>query len=829
MSCSLRSGALSALFVSACFAGPPPPGFGEGCDGDSACDAGSVCVDRRCYRVCSATDGCAADEACLDGLCRAYNATCDAHEDCVEGWYCAGSGACTRKLPLGSACAEVEACASGLCADHVCCAAVCGVCQICDAAGQCAAVADAEDPDDECPGAAACTGGGECWALELGTSCGFDYQCASGWCADGTCCDARCDGPCEACASGVCADVIDAVDPDTCGSQAQDGACLTLPCICDGVGACQESAGRTCGQDADCTAAPCIDGICCEGACSGGCMSCSSDQTGGAQGQCLPVLAGGDPRAACPGVIACDGAGSCFNKGLGASCVDDYECASGFCVDGVCCATGCTSTCYACDAVDTVSDMAGTCFAVLNGKDPGQECSGGATCNGGGACWAKQGGAVCGADYECVSGVCSSGVCVAVEARVAAGANHTCAIIAGGALKCWGRNSEGQLGLGDTSNRGDTTNEMGDALPVVNLGVGRSARFVAAGERHTCAILDNGQVKCWGLNLHGQLGLGDKVTRGDGSNEMGDYLAPVSLGTGRTARAIGAGSGHTCALLDNGQVKCWGRNDLGQLGLGDGNHRGDAAGEMGDSLASVSLGTGRSATSVAVGGFFTCVRLDTAQSKCWGRNAAGQLGLGDTSDRGITAGAMGDALPTVSLGSGRSVTAISTGWDHACVILDSGQVKCWGNNASGQLGMGDIAARGDAPGEMGNFLPLVDLGAGYTAKGLAGMGSSSCALLADGEAKCWGLNNFGQLGQGDIVTRGDDPAEMGDQLQPILVGEGVAIQALSAGQSHVCAVLDNTGIKCWGRNTYGQLGLEDSIDRGDGAGEMEFALPFVNL
>jgi hypothetical protein len=113
---------------------------------------------------------------------------------------------------------------------------------------------------------------------------------------------------------------------------------------------------------------------------------------------------------------------------------------------------------------------------------------------------------------------------------------------------------------------------------------------VVAGEEHTCALLANNTVKCWGANDDGQLGLGDNNTRGDNGGEMGDSLLAVDLGTGRTAKAVTAGGYHTCALLDNNTVKCWGGNFSGQLGLGDNNgDRGDSPGEMGDHLLAVSL------------------------------------------------------------------------------------------------------------------------------------------------------------------------------------------------------------------------------------------------
>ena len=112
---------------------------------------------------------------------------------------------------------------------------------------------------------------------------------------------------------------------------------------------------------------------------------------------------------------------------------------------------------------------------------------------------------------------------------------------------------------------------------------------ITAGSAHSCYMLDNGSVKCWGKNNLGQLGLGDTSNRGDNSSEMGDNLTIVDLGTGRTATAIEAGDNHTCAILDNASVKCWGSNASGQLGLGHTSNRGDNSGEMGDDLPAISL------------------------------------------------------------------------------------------------------------------------------------------------------------------------------------------------------------------------------------------------
>jgi alpha-tubulin suppressor-like RCC1 family protein len=299
---------------------------------------------------------------------------------------------------------------------------------------------------------------------------------------------------------------------------------------------------------------------------------------------------------------------------------------------------------------------------------------------------------------------------------LAVGAAHSCAVLDDGRLKCWGDNESGQLGLGDTNNRGDQPGEMGDALPAVDLGPGRAVQAIAAGTLHTCALLDGGQLACWGDNHYGQLGLGTTVNVGDQAPLAG---APplVDVGRGRRVLSVSAGGGHTCAVLDTDQVKCWGYNASGQLGLGTPDLlRGDVMGEMGDLLPFVDLGAGRRVTALAAGNNHTCALLDDGRLKCWGLDINGELGLDSSGDRGNGAADMGDALPEVDLGTGRRAlaVAVAAGANHSCAVLDTHELKCWGDNESGQLGLPDVTnSRGDgAEGtkEMGDSLPVVDLG-----------------------------------------------------------------------------------------------------------------------
>ena len=185
-----------------------------------------------------------------------------------------------------------------------------------------------------------------------------------------------------------------------------------------------------------------------------------------------------------------------------------------------------------------------------------------------------------------------SPVAAASVNTVSAGSSHSCALFAEGSVKCWGENGSGQLGQGSTTDLGDGADEMGDNLDPIDLGTGRTATAFATGGDYTCAILDNGNVKCWGLGSAGQLGQGNDTTLGKAAGEMGDNLLAIDLGTGRTATAISVGQNHTCALLDNGNVKCWGEGSSGRLGQGSSDDLGDGAGEMGDNLSVIELGAG---------------------------------------------------------------------------------------------------------------------------------------------------------------------------------------------------------------------------------------------
>lgn len=467
---------------------------------------------------------------------------------------------------------------------------------------------------------------------------------------------------------------------------------------------------------------------------------------------------------------------------------------------------------------------------------------------------------------------------VPVGPQLALGSSHTCAIFGGGAVRCWGDNGSGQLG------RPPAFDPLAEYS--VDLGTDRRATGVYAGQYHTCAILDGGAVRCWGDNTFGQLGLGDMANRGDGVLAMGEGLALVDLGTGERAVSLALGGTATCALLEDGRVKCWGDPYEGATGHGDVEPRGGSPGTMGDNLPAVDLGlrAGARMKVRAIEAFeyhSFCAILDdpepnTSGLKCWGSNDYCELGLGShDSGRGAVPGSLGDGLAWIDIGTSasgatRKAVALAGGFQSICVLGDDGVVKCWGTNRSGELGLGTTGdPRSCSPGEMGNagLVPLPGPAAAISARL-----EHACALLTTGEATCWGVNTSGQLGTGDMTGRlspsdplvfppgftperlvlgdhhscavsadrratcwGSDqqgqlgPPAAGDRVAPgsYLRLRGAAIDTVAAGGDHACAILAGGVLKCWGRNAEGQLGVGDTINRGDGPNQMGDFLPAV--
>jgi alpha-tubulin suppressor-like RCC1 family protein len=344
--------------------------------------------------------------------------------------------------------------------------------------------------------------------------------------------------------------------------------------------------------------------------------------------------------------------------------------------------------------------------------------------------------------------------------EIAAGGAHTCALQADGAVKCWGDDQSGQLGDGGYENQ---------SSPVAVGGLSGTVDHIAAGFSHTCAIMTDKRIQCWGWNTEGQLGDGTVKSR----RIPGDTLRF----TGGVA-AVSVGWSNTCALLTaGGGIRCWGLNGGGQLGDGE-------YADSGSPVEVNGLGAGR--ISVAVGGAHVCALSGRGGVKCWGRNDRGQLGNGNTADQNN---------PVDVTGLPEEAVAIAAGKDHTCALTFRGGVKCWGANESGQLGNGATA-------DSAKPVDVSGLSAGVSA--IAAGGGHTCALTFRGGVKCWGNNKYGQLGDGTQEDR-STPVDVG--------GLAVDVDFIAAGGFHTCAIVSGVTLKCWGWNAYGQLGDSTPTDR----------------
>ncbi|CAE7037113.1 Herc4 [Symbiodinium sp. CCMP2592] len=366
------------------------------------------------------------------------------------------------------------------------------------------------------------------------------------------------------------------------------------------------------------------------------------------------------------------------------------------------------------------------------------------------------------------------------------GHHHQCAL-AFGQLKCFGKNSGGQLGYGTSDDVGDDQDEVGLQLPVVD--VGGTVVQACAGANHTCAVLQDGSLKCWGSNVYGQIGSGNATGLGDDPNEMGDRLPAVDLGNGTKATQVACGSLHTCVLLHDGGIKCFGYNGDGQLGMGDSMNRGEHSWQMGDALPALDLGSFR-ATQVTAGFRSSCA-LSSEGVVCWGQQFPSGEIVGNMSS------GMGDSLPTI--GFEQRPMQIGTGEGHACVRLADGRMRCWGQNEDGQLGLGDTVSR--------EAHEAADVDLGFPTTQIFVGSHHSCAILQDERTLCWGRNGNRELGQGTAIPFYQNPVE-------VLVGK---VQSLSMGNAHICFLQSGGSIFCFGANDHGQLGVpagEESAEDG---------------
>ena len=395
--------------------------------------------------------------------------------------------------------------------------------------------------------------------------------------------------------------------------------------------------------------------------------------------------------------------------------------------------------------------------------------------------------------------------------QISAGRDLTCAVTLSAQAECWGDNNFGELGDGNTAD---------SSTPKVVKGL-TGVVAVAAGYSHACALETKGQVFCWGSNTFGGLG--------NGTTTDSDKPVPVT-GLDAGVTAIAAGADDSCAILTAGGLKCWGDNGAGQLGIGtftDSDVPAQVAG-LTSGVEQVTLGEDYGCAHV---GAFSAVQ-------CWG-DAEGHGQLGDGSfneDSPVPVPSFGLQVPPTGAGSSLP-EQISAGAHHACLVLFSLQLECWGEGHFGALGTGstldhatavqviglplapgavysvsagfftgcavtgalNAACWGDDPGD-GSLLsqrtsavPVQNLPAGGVAQVVAGSGG--CALTTTGSMACWGDNTWGEIGDGTMT----------DQPTPFTVGL-TGVQSVTTGSTHVCALVQGSGAFCWGDNFHGDIG-----------------------
>jgi len=324
-----------------------------------------------------------------------------------------------------------------------------------------------------------------------------------------------------------------------------------------------------------------------------------------------------------------------------------------------------------------------------------------------------------------------------IQAAVFAGGKSTC-YVRDGEAECWGQNRTGQLGDGTTEDR---------SAPVPVTTAEGPIAALALGYTNACALMEAGDIVCWGSSVS------------------------VFLESGAQAayRTVSVGASHACGVSAEGEVLCWGRNSLGALGDGTTENREEP-------VEAVGLAGG--ATAVAAGVDFSCA-VHRGGVRCWGSNDNGQVGDGTYAVR---------LIPVDVIGLDSGFAGVTAGVFHACAWTNEGEAWCWGENLSGQLG--------DGTGYNSSHPVKVDGIAGGVSSVAAG-GSHTCALTRAGGVMCWGNNDHGQLGDGTKDSR-KAPVDVSGLTGGVI--------ALAAGTGHTCALRKDGFVQCWGLNDHGQLG-----------------------
>lgn len=453
-------------------------------------------------------------------------------------------------------------------------------------------------------------------------------------------------------------------------------------------------------------------------------------------------------------------------------------------------------------------------------------------------------------------------------------ASSTFALLDNNTIVGWGKNDLGQLGFGSTSNQvGSAVGSMGNNLHKIELfdktnpiNSALTITNIYSGENHSCAIFSNNRAKCWGSNNFGQTGYQNntsaKTNIGDVPGELSDALPFIDVGTTDGTENTGPakvlklslGENHTCAIIEqipNNKVKCWGKKTEGQLGIGS-IGLGSFNLLSGNSTPSIYFKTSiydgtlltfrqKNAIDLISGSIFNCAVMEDYSIYCWGDNSFGQLGLNHTTAQfGATTPAETEMFRVNVFAT--DIQSIVAGSNHWCMYYEYGvgngyNTLCIGKNSSGQLGIGNTNDIGDTANELAT-LNFIDWGTGVNPIKLTAGKDYSCALLSNGRIKCYGSNLKGVIGAGtSILNTGTSIDTLGDNNPFIDLGS-VGNNALEFKSVHsgfnsnsACGILMDNTLKCWGDNSFGQLGLEDRRNRGLGypstKGTTEIQLDYI--
>jgi len=350
------------------------------------------------------------------------------------------------------------------------------------------------------------------------------------------------------------------------------------------------------------------------------------------------------------------------------------------------------------------------------------------------------------------------------RAMVSAGYRHTMAIREDGSLWAWGRNTDGRLGDGTTTDR----------LNPVRIGTSTDWLVVSAGTNHTMAIREDGSLWAWGGNAHGQLGDG---AGGGGSQDpaMGHRTSPLQIGLGANWSYVSAGDENTVAIREDGSLWAWGRNMLGELGDGTTTRR----------LSPVRIGAYTDWRAVSAGGRHTLAIREGGSLWAWGANLAGELGDGTANRR----------YSPVRIGTATGWRAVSAGSAHTMAVRVDGSLWAWGENMFGQLGDGTFGWENNrhSPVRVGTATDWLAVSAGI----------HTVAIREDGSLWAWGYNWSGELGDGTTTNR----------HSPVRIGAATGWRAVSAGFEYTMAIRADSSFWGWGDNSKGQLGDGTTGDR----------------